>query len=170
MKIKLNIRDILADHWDDSVQVTATVDLEDLFQCLNLDDQPEFDLDEILEENRMIAHVWSIEDVHEKRPGLTDEQAWEVLQTCDRKIDREQGLSWETLEATADRLFGAPNDRVERFGKFITDYTDYDAKTNLVDLLADGLHWSQANSVDFDESLQTARTHFRAESTEGDKP
>jgi len=167
MKVKLNIRDILVEKFGDTAPVPAVIEIDDLFECTGTENDHEINLDEILENNRMIAHVWTIDDVHETRPDLTDDQAWNVLKACDRDLDSEQGICWETIEAAADKLFDAPIDRVERFGKVIEDYTDHNAKTNLVDLLADGLHWSQTNSVDFGEALQTARTHFAAETKEG---
>lgn len=166
MKVKLNLRDILADHRRGSLPVTATVHLEHLFE----DDRPEYDLDEILEANRMIAHVWAIADVRVVRPDLTDDKAWEVLKACERHLDSKRCISPQTIETAADEMFGQPVNRVARFDDAIQEYTDYDARTNLVDLLADGLHWCEAKSVDFAQALLAARKHFAAETEKGGRP
>ena len=62
-------------------------------------------LHRFLAKQRQIAIVWSIEDVHEVRPDLSDEQAWLVLETCKRNHDANVGITWDTLEITADYLF-----------------------------------------------------------------
>ena len=64
------------------------------------------DIYALLAERRQIAAIWSIEDVQEVRPDLTDEQAWEVLQEVERQLDATLGVTWETLEWVAQHLFG----------------------------------------------------------------
>ena len=54
---------------------------------------------------REINITWSIEDVLEVRPDLTDEQAMEVLEQVENNHDADVGVSWETLEMWADSLF-----------------------------------------------------------------
>jgi hypothetical protein len=70
----------------------------------------ELDIDAILAERRQIAVIWSVEDVQQVRPDLTDDQAWEVLQQVDRKHDAELGINWLTLECFADELFPKPDE------------------------------------------------------------
>src|SRR5262245_5592335 len=53
-----------------------------------------------------IAIVWSVEDVLSVRPGLSEQQAAEVLQEVLHNHDATRGVTWDTLEATADALFG----------------------------------------------------------------
>lgn len=65
----------------------------------------ELDLFEILGANRMIAHLWCVEDVQSERPDLLADQAWEVLQAVDRSHDSNYGWSWDDLRETAERLF-----------------------------------------------------------------
>ncbi len=55
---------------------------------------------------REIAAGWSIEDVQEIRPDLTDEQAWDVLQAVLRHHNATIGINWEVLQYHADKLFG----------------------------------------------------------------
>ncbi len=66
----------------------------------------EIDVHKHLAESQQIAIVWSIQDVKEVRPDLTDAQAWEVLQLVERSHDANFGVSWETLDAAAHSLFG----------------------------------------------------------------
>jgi hypothetical protein len=68
--------------------------------------QIEIDLDELLEQNRLIAHVWAIEDVQKVRPDLSDDQAWEVLCVANGRFDSENGITWEILEFFAEQVFG----------------------------------------------------------------
>jgi len=63
-----------------------------------------------------------------------------------------------------------PPDRVGRFAKVVREYADDEARTNLIDLLADAMHWCEAKSVIFNDSLATARAHFAAETEEGARP
>ena len=61
-----------------------------------------------LNERRRIAIVWSVENVKDVRPHLTDEQAWEVLQRCNRLHDCAVGLTWDLIEDMADCHFPNP--------------------------------------------------------------
>jgi hypothetical protein len=60
---------------------------------------------ELLSKHRMIAAIWSIEDVQEVRPDLNDDQAWEVLQEVEHRHDASIGITWAMLELFADDLF-----------------------------------------------------------------
>ncbi len=60
---------------------------------------------DLLAEHRQIAAIWSVEDVKNVRPHLTDEQAWEVLERVGGNHDAECGISWTTLETVADDKF-----------------------------------------------------------------
>jgi len=45
----------------------------------------------------------------------------------------------------------------------ITTYSDDDTYTNLVDFLADAMHWCHLNEHSFQDALVTAQMHFGAE-------
>jgi hypothetical protein len=66
----------------------------------------DIDIDALLADRKQIALIWSIEDVQEVRPDLTDKQAWEVLQQVKSHHDATLGVTWETLEWVAQDLFG----------------------------------------------------------------
>jgi hypothetical protein len=109
MKATINIRDFLEDYAAyGTLTAEARIAIEDVMQCLDPSTEHEFDIDihELLPQNRQIAHVWGIEDVQEVRPDLTEDQAWQVLQTADRRLDSEYGMNWDTIEIIAEELFG----------------------------------------------------------------
>lgn len=56
--------------------------------------------------HRQIAVIWDIEDVLDIRPDLTRDQAWAVLESANSNHDANHGISWDTLEAAAIKLFG----------------------------------------------------------------
>jgi len=59
---------------------------------------------------REICIGWSVEDVLEVRPDLTDEQAMEVLENVEENHDAGAGICWDTLEFWADRMFPPTDD------------------------------------------------------------
>ena len=63
---------------------------------------------ELLAKHHSIAAIWHTDDVKGIRPHLTDDQAWEVLEQVGDKHDAEYGISWTTLEVTADDMFPNP--------------------------------------------------------------
>ena len=71
-----------------------------------LPDPAEIDVHVLLAPRRQIASIWSIEDVQEVRPDLTDDQAWEVLQQVERAHDATIGINWDVLSCHADMLHG----------------------------------------------------------------
>lgn len=68
------------------------------------------ELHRLLDANRCIAAVWSIADVQQVRPDLSDDQAWQTLQRADADRDDRYGITWDSLEYTALELFGTPPD------------------------------------------------------------
>jgi hypothetical protein len=66
----------------------------------------DIDIHALLAERRQIAVVWSVEDVQEVRPDLTDDQCWEVLEQANDRHDAGIGITWDVLEIHAADLFG----------------------------------------------------------------
>lgn len=64
------------------------------------------DIDALLARRRQIAVVWSVDDVLEIRPDLSEAQAWEVLEQARHCHDATLGISWDVLACHADSLFG----------------------------------------------------------------
>ncbi len=65
-----------------------------------------FDVKRLLDRQRQVAVIWEVDDVLVLRPELTDDQAWEVLKDAYDYHDAGIGLNWESIEATAESLFG----------------------------------------------------------------
>ena len=53
-------------------------------------------------EDDEIAIVWSVADVLEVRPDLTEDQAYEVLQLTKDKHDATIGINWDVLAVHAE--------------------------------------------------------------------
>ena len=53
-----------------------------------------------------ITIIWSVADVLEQCPWLTNEQAFEVLHNLYRKHDCTIGINWDVIDVTADIMFG----------------------------------------------------------------
>lgn len=58
--------------------------------------------------------------------------------------------------------------RSDRCQQAIAAYSDDNTYTNLVDFLADAMHWCHLNGHRFEDVLGTAMMHFNAESNGGD--
>lgn len=58
----------------------------------------------MLEEIGAIADVWCVDDVKSLNPRLTNEQAWQILQTVDEDVDATRGINWDTIEAAMASL------------------------------------------------------------------
>jgi hypothetical protein len=54
-------------------------------------------------------------------------------------------------------------ERAARCEQAIDSYSDDDAYTNLVDFLADAMHFCHVHGHGFHDALDTARMHFEAE-------
>jgi hypothetical protein len=66
------------------------------------------DVNQLLAEHHAIAQVWDVSHIRDQRPDLTDEQAWEVLQECDRSWDRLSDPMLATIRQVAKNLFPNP--------------------------------------------------------------
>jgi hypothetical protein len=57
-------------------------------------------------------------------------------------------------------------ERAQRAQHSIAAYGDDIDESNLIDFLADAIHWCHQNDEDFERCLRLARTHFEAEISE----
>ena len=78
-----------------------------------LPDPSGIDVHALLAARRQIASIWSIEDVQIVRSGLTDDQAWEVLQRVRKCHDATIGINWDVLKIHA----GSPMIHHQRKGE-----------------------------------------------------
>lgn len=81
--------------------------------CISVDNNGETVISEpvpSLKTARQISIIWSVEDVLEVCPGLSDEQAMDVLDRVKRYHNATIGVTWETLKFWADELFPTDTD------------------------------------------------------------
>jgi hypothetical protein len=64
------------------------------------------DIPELLAKSKSVAITWTVEDVHAQRPGLSDDEAWQVLRHAAEHIERDFGLKAEYMKEYALQLFG----------------------------------------------------------------
>lgn len=57
-----------------------------------------------------LSSDWHIEDVQDVRPDLDDDQCVEVLGVIADNHDANDGINWDVIEYTADRLFPIEED------------------------------------------------------------
>jgi hypothetical protein len=158
MKVKVNIRNYLADQCghEISMDVPVHIDIDDLLDDGGIPDEDEFDfdLDEALEERRQVAVIWATDHVQEIRPDLSADQSWEVLKTCRARWGSCQGIDWQVIEMTADELYG-PKPRRRWHGRIdvtIEDIGDYgqgeviNRVRDMADLLAKDMPDVKANA------------------------
>lgn len=166
MKVKFNIRERIREAADSDNMLTfeASVDVDNLFETAHLPDEHELDLHELLDEEHAIALIWDTGMLLAHYPHLSEEQAWEVLQECERNYSGEHGLTWDDITEVITERYPDPDgflmpERIARCEKALVPYTDSD-EANLIDLLADLMHWSRRKGQPFEQALETARMHF----------
>lgn len=57
----------------------------------------------------LIISGWSIEDVHGRRPDLSEMECREVLRTVERRHDANIGINWDVIDMIADDLYPEPD-------------------------------------------------------------
>jgi hypothetical protein len=57
-------------------------------------------------------------------------------------------------------------ERARRCDHAVANYSDDDAYTCILDIIADAMHWCRLNGRDFESLLNMARDHFEAETLE----
>jgi hypothetical protein len=99
------------------------------------------DVRELLAKSKSVALIWTVEDVLAQRPGLTDEQAWQVLRHAAEHIERDFGLKAQYLKEYALQLFGplpGMTHAVATALHAVCHIPDHDAKFDYQCFLADG--------------------------------
>lgn len=133
------------------------------------------DIDELLAEHGAAAVIWTADDIRKIVPHLSDDEALAVMADCFRIFNPDETANREMIFQTAERLYPtlSREQRSQRADRAINAYANGDSRENLVDLLADTMHWCQDFGEPFDEFCATAKLHFGAESnssTKGIKP
>ena len=107
-------------------QAQALVKIQEVMQLLlNLSDSELAQL-KVIDPTREIAHVWGIEDITSNRPELTEAQALRVLKRIDEHIDSTLGITWDTLDDTANTMYPDLSDSLDSDGLLTISSFDYD--------------------------------------------
>ncbi|OWK46455.1 hypothetical protein [Fimbriiglobus ruber] len=105
-KIEIEIADVVGPKLDDlTKEIERAVDT--IIYAL-LHHREAIDIDQLLVEHQAIAQVWDTSHVRDQRPDLTDEQAWEVLQECDRFWDRLNDPMRATIRRVTEYFYPVP--------------------------------------------------------------
>src|SRR6516165_6352445 len=112
MKVKVNLHKLIEDNastYNGHLQVNAQIDLEELFG--SIPDKQEIDVHDLLADQHAIALIWDTEQLRNHYPHLTEDQAWEVLQHCERGYKGEEGLTWDDIAKVVQDLHPEPQER-----------------------------------------------------------
>lgn len=158
--IKLNLHELLTKALDGSTAyVPATIDVDELLEFSDLD-SVDTDLQSLLHQQQLIAHIWSVEDVQSVRDDLNADQAWEVLLGVEKALDCNFGITWDIIETAAIARFGPPQEhRLKRCREALAHYGGLE----LADFLADAMLWCQTQDTDFEAVLEAARLYTSRE-------
>ncbi len=134
MKVTVNIDQILEQSLGRTMRVPAEVEIQDLLENCDLD----VVIHELLKQQRTIAHLWTIDDVHSVRDDLDDDQAWHVLQEVESRLDCNVGICWDTIELVAHELYpeSAPQRWPARIDVAVANYSRDDAGEHFTGLAA----------------------------------
>ncbi len=104
-KIEIELADVVGPTLDLTAETEEAVDT--IIHAV-LRHRETINVHQLLAEHHAIAQVWDISHIRDQRPDLTDEQAWGVLQECDRSWDRLSDPMLATIRQVAKTLFPNP--------------------------------------------------------------
>lgn len=106
--IEVNLADILKRKHPQAYQALAKIEFSN---SLRYDEfwSHEFNIADLLAEKQLIGIIWNVQLILDYRPDLTRDQAWLVLQECERYFDEEITDSMqETIRLISERMFPKP--------------------------------------------------------------
>ena len=118
-QLTINLADILERKYPHGFHVPVDVDISSFLEFADDDWDHSIDLNAILAADNEVALVWTIDDVHQRRPDLTEEQAWKVLVTA-RDDFLKDACHLDFIESTANGLFPKPEDIVQKLRDHVT--------------------------------------------------
>lgn len=114
-KVTIDLATILERKYPCGFHAPADIPIDLFLEFADDDWEHTVSLDDLLDGQRAAALTFTAADVKERRPDLTDEQAWEVARTGRDDFVRER-CHLDYLECTADSMFPSakrqPLDRV----------------------------------------------------------
>ena len=118
-QLTINLADILERKYPSGFHVPVDVDVSNLLEFGDDDWDHAIDIDAILEAEDEVALIWGVDDVHQRRPDLNEEQAWKVLETA-RNDFLKEACHLDFIESTANGLFPKPEDIVQKLRDHVT--------------------------------------------------
>ena len=133
------------------------------------------DIDELLAVHGSAAVIWTADDIREVVPHLDETRSpSRHRRVFPHFLTRRDS---QPRDDPSDRPAALPlltrKERSQRADKAIHGYASGDARENLVDFLADAIHWCDDLGEPFDEFYQTAKVHHSEERNSeriGDQP
>src|SRR5437588_12359714 len=109
-KLQLDLADILKRKYPHGFHAPADSDIDMLLEFGADDWALDLDLDvhDLLAGRHAIALIWEADVLLSHYPHLTKDQAWEVLQECERNYKDEEGLTWDDIAAVVNDRFPDP--------------------------------------------------------------
>src|SRR5262245_9025113 len=109
-KMQIDLADILKRKYPHGFHAPADIDIDAFLEFADDDWDHGLDIDihEVLAESKAIALIWDADMLLSTYPHLTEEQAWEVLQECERDYAAEHGLTWDDVAEVVCERFPEP--------------------------------------------------------------
>jgi len=85
--LEIDLADILEHKYPHGFHAPADIDIGNFLEFADDDWMHQIDIQELLAANRLIGVVWDVQLVLDKRPDLSDDAAWSVLQACQRHFE-----------------------------------------------------------------------------------
>lgn len=77
------------------------------------EDIQELAKDEFYNQETQVAIPWSIEDIKNDRPDLTDEECLDVLHVAIDEHDANNGINWDILQYHTNRLYPLVEEEID---------------------------------------------------------
>jgi hypothetical protein len=103
-EITIDLADILERKYPRGFHAPADIPIDTFLEFADDDWEHRIDLAALLDDQRLAPVTFGVADVKERRPDLTDEQAWEVAQAARDDFARHR-RHLDFLESTADAMF-----------------------------------------------------------------
>jgi ribosomal protein S15P/S13E len=114
MKVKINLHEALVSALgSNTVRVPAAIDIDDLLEYGDASDY-EIDIHDLLAEQQAIALIWDADQLLSHYPHLTKDQAWAVLQECERNYKGVEGLCWDGIDDLINERYPDAREAKER--------------------------------------------------------
>jgi len=103
--LEINLADILEHKYPHGFHAPADIEIGTFLEFADDDWSHQININNLLAANRLIGIVWDVQIILDERLDLTDDQAWTVLQACQRHFEEVTAPMRATIRYLADDLF-----------------------------------------------------------------